>query len=119
MNRLGVIIISAAIIFAVVAAVLAAWSGTPTLQQPSPSPVAAVTTTAEKKVEPRIVIFEKPRLKMTLAEWWPTEVLNVTEAEAGPHKGDWIIEIQNVSDRPRKDERRVGKEWRCRWLAND
>lgn len=101
MHRVSAFMISFAIAFAVVVFVLVSCVRTPTAQPTqasSPTPTATVT----KKDDVRVVIFEKPRLKFFISEWLPTEVINVTEVEKGPRKGDWIIEVRNVSDRPIK-----------------
>ena len=74
-------------------------------QQEQSIPPVPLTSPAKEEdgVRPddaRIVTFEKPRLKVRIGEWWPTEVISISEVEKGSHRGDWIIEIRNVSDKP-------------------
>ena len=107
MSRTGVYIIAGAVTSIMAVAPLRSCAQ-PSEQEQESIPPVPLTSPAKKEDDERdddmrIVIFEKPQVKMVLPnEWRPAEVINITETEPGPHKGDWVIEIQNVSDRPIK-----------------
>jgi hypothetical protein len=75
---------------------------TPTVHQTKPSSTLPVAAT-KQGAEIRMVIFENPRLKLPMVEWWPIEVTNVAEENKKEERnGTWILEIRNVSDQPIK-----------------
>lgn len=71
-------------------------------QQQTATPIAPPATTMQNGNNICTVIFEKPRLKLLLMEWWPIEVISVTDMKSKQRNSDWIIEIRNVSDKPIK-----------------
>jgi hypothetical protein len=100
MSRQSIIVISIALTSILAIAALASCARTASPQQPQPA--ATPTETTKKTGDLRILTFENPRMKIFISEWWPTEVIKVTKVENGVHKGDWIIEVRNVSDKPIK-----------------
>jgi hypothetical protein len=71
----------------------------PQQQQHSPAPSPSPSATEAGKDDLRRITYEKPRLQVLINEWWPVEVIGAEVVETGPRRGDWIIEIRNVSDR--------------------